>query len=105
MVRLILNIQEDINKVKLNFSVVDTGCGISEDDFADIFTPFSQLKNKNPVGMEGSGLGLSISKKIIDAMNGLIYAESKIGEGSSFIFELTLPLGENLQSTLSLIKL
>lgn len=68
--------------------VKDTGIGIKEDSIKKLFQQFTQLERK--VG--GSGLGLSISKKIIDAHKGKIWAESKFGDGSTFYF--TLPIKE-----------
>ena len=71
-------------------SVRDQGPGISEEDQTKLFGEFQKLSAR-PTGDESStGLGLSIVKKIIDAHKGNIWVESKLGEGSTFIF--TLPL-------------
>src|SRR3989338_2432324 len=68
-------------------SIRDTGKGISEENMKKLFTPFFTTK---PIG-QGAGLGLSISYGIIEKHNGLIWAESKVGAGTTFNIEL--PLG------------
>ncbi|SFB06831.1 Signal transduction histidine kinase [Acetitomaculum ruminis DSM 5522] len=72
----------------LEITVKDTGMGIREEDKEKLFKSFSQLdkiKNKN---IEGTGLGLTISKQLVSLMNGEIIFESKYGEGSVFGFRL-----------------
>ncbi|GIW61087.1 MAG: hypothetical protein KatS3mg087_2153 [Patescibacteria group bacterium] len=74
------------------FSVQDSGPGIAPQDLAYIFEPFRRgayLKHTN----EGYGLGLSISKKLVEAHNGRMWVESVVGQGTSFFF--TLPLQNN----------
>ncbi len=67
-------------------SIVDTGCGISENNLQRIFDPFFTSKD---VG-KGTGLGLSVSHGLVEAHGGLIEVESKVGEGSTF--RVFLPL-------------
>ncbi|OHB37930.1 MAG: hypothetical protein A3C38_03655 [Planctomycetes bacterium RIFCSPHIGHO2_02_FULL_50_42] len=67
-------------------SIRDTGNGISEENMKKLFTPFFTTK---PIG-QGAGLGLSISYGIIEKHNGLIWAESKVGAGTTFNIELPL---------------
>jgi two-component system, NtrC family, sensor kinase len=67
-------------------SIVDTGCGIPEENLRRIFDPFFTSKN---VG-KGTGLGLSVSHGIVEAHGGRIEVESKVGEGSTF--RVFLPL-------------
>ena len=72
-------------------SVIDSGTGIKEDDQKKIFEPFSQLDNSSLARVEsGTGLGLPITRQIVDRHGGRIWVESECGKGSSFIF--TLPL-------------
>jgi len=70
---------------KIAISVKDTGIGIAEDNFDLIFETFRQVSEGYGRKFEGSGLGLSISKKIALLLNGEIRLKSKIGEGSEFI--------------------
>jgi signal transduction histidine kinase len=72
---------------EVRFSVRDTGCGIPGDQLASVFEPYVQV-NKND--RRGVGLGLYISKSIVQGHGGNIWAESKTGEGSTFWF--TLPV-------------
>ncbi|OQW49188.1 MAG: hypothetical protein A4S09_03735 [Proteobacteria bacterium SG_bin7] len=77
--------------VKIKFIVKDTGIGIPQDRIGTIFEAFSQVDISDTRKYGGSGLGLTISKEIIQAMNSDIQVLSKEGEGSQFSFELVLP--------------
>ncbi|MEZ0482759.1 ATP-binding protein [Planococcus sp. SSTMD024] len=77
---------EDYAKVSIN----DTGAGISEEDLEFVFERFYKADKARTLGKGGTGLGLAIASNIIKAHSGEIRAESKFGEGTSFIF--TLPL-------------
>lgn len=77
-------------KVKLKFSVSDTGIGIKEEDIAKLFKPFSQVDSSNTRKFGGTGLGLVISEKLIKAMGGDIHVESQYGFGTTFHFTLLL---------------
>lgn len=70
----------------MEISVSDTGPGIREEDMPRLFRPFEQLDQTITKKYEGTGLGLALSKKIIELHGGRIWVESKIGEGSRFIF-------------------
>jgi PAS domain S-box-containing protein len=76
---------------RLRVAVHDTGIGIREADLARLFQPFQRL-NASHADVEGTGIGLAISKRLIEAMGGCIGAESRPGEGS--VFWLELPLGQ-----------
>lgn len=65
--------------------VRDNGCGISEEQIGRIFNPFFTTKAK------GTGLGMAISKKIVEAHEGVIDVESEVGRGTDFIVRLPLP--------------
>ncbi|HSG60014.1 MAG TPA: ATP-binding protein, partial [Pseudomonadales bacterium] len=71
----------------IRISVSDTGIGIKPDDLSQVFSEFYQVKGKK--SRRGTGLGLTISKKLIDLMGGDLTACSTFGEGSEFI--ITLP--------------
>ena len=67
-------------------NIKDTGCGIDEKFHEAIFNRFSQASEED--SKIGSGLGLTITKQIIDLHKGEIYVESKLGEGSNFVIIL-----------------
>ena len=79
--------------------VADTGIGMSQDQAARIFEPFSQADSATTRRFGGTGLGLSIAKGLVDAMGGEIAASSRVGQGSRFIVSVPLaPAGENALS-------
>lgn len=86
---------EDEENVLLTFSIRDTGLGMDEEDLVKLFQEFEQLENYLTKQHQGTGLGLIISKNIIEAMGGTIWVESQKDVGSIFYFtipaEKTLP--------------
>ena len=72
----------------LQISVIDTGEGMTEEGVSKLFIDFNRLDENAHRNRKGTGLGLSICKKIIEKMGGSVRVESKIGEGSKFIFNL-----------------
>ena len=78
---------------KIRFQVEDTGNGIPADELTKIFAPFRQVKS-NAENKEGTGLGLTISQDIIQLMGSKIELTSKISQGTTFWFDLELPLAE-----------
>ena len=75
-------------------SITDTGIGIPEEDARNIFERFYKVDRSRST--KGMGLGLSIAKNVVEEHGGKIWAESKIGEGSTFYF--SLPILQSLQS-------
>uniref|UniRef100_I2PYY2 Sensory/regulatory protein RpfC n=1 Tax=Desulfovibrio sp. U5L TaxID=596152 RepID=I2PYY2_9BACT len=71
---------------RLLFQVADDGIGIPKDSLDDIFQAFSQGGLSSHTRFGGTGLGLSISKSLVEMMGGRIWAESRIGQGSTFSF-------------------
>ena len=71
-------------------SISDTGIGIQQEDLQRIFEPFVQADNSATRRHEGSGLGLALSKMIVEQHGGVIWAESTAGNGSCFRFVLPL---------------
>ena len=82
--KISLNLEEQKDKIIL--SVLDTGCGIGENDIEHIFERFYKADKSH--ASEGSGLGLSIAKEILDVMGEKIWVESKLNEGSKFYFTI-----------------
>lgn len=83
---------EDVQpeRVRLQFSVVDTGIGISQEKLSNIFNSFEQADNSYAREYGGTGLGLAISKQLVDLLGGELTVESHLGSGSTFSF--TLPI-------------
>ena len=77
------------------FSVRDTGIGMSEEFVAHIFEPFERERNSTTSGIQGTGLGMAITKNIVDMMHGSISVESEQGVGTEFTasFTFRLPTG------------
>jgi PAS domain S-box-containing protein len=76
----------DENFALLHFTVSDTGVGIAKEKLAAIFDSFSQVDSSTTREFGGTGLGLTISKRLVEMMGGRIWVESKLGEGSCFHF-------------------
>ncbi|MCB1140633.1 MAG: AAA family ATPase [Leptospiraceae bacterium] len=74
------------NQIQLIFSVKDTGIGITESQLAKIFNPFTQADTSITRKYGGTGLGLTISKKLAELMGGDLTVQSKVGQGSVFTF-------------------
>jgi CheY-like chemotaxis protein len=75
---------------RLRFSVRDTGIGIPREKQVELFEAFTQLDASVARTRGGTGLGLTISKRIVDLMNGRLRVESQPGEGSTFSFDVEL---------------
>ncbi len=80
------------NKAKLSIQVSDTGIGIAKKDINKLFTPFTQADSSTSRDFGGTGLGLTIAKKLSKLMKGDIVIESTLGEGSTFTFTCELNL-------------
>jgi PAS domain S-box-containing protein len=80
--------------VWLRFSVSDTGIGIPPQKLHAIFTPFEQVDTSATRQYTGTGLGLTISARIVEAMGGRIWAESRVGKGSTFYVTARFPIGQ-----------
>jgi two-component system, sensor histidine kinase and response regulator len=81
-----ISIVQESNIVKI--VVEDSGIGMTEDDIQNLFKDFMRIKNEKTKNITGSGLGLSITKKIVDLYHGDIQTESKPGKGTRFTIHL-----------------
>ncbi len=87
----------DDGVAKLRISIEDTGVGIAEEKCKHIFQKFSQVDESATRKHEGTGLGLAISSSLVRLMGGTIDVKSEIGTGSTFSFEIELPVhGEEM---------
>jgi two-component system, sensor histidine kinase and response regulator len=85
----VIPVEETEDKTKIRFSVVDTGIGISKEGLARLFQPFSQEDGTTTRTYGGTGLGLTISKRLVEMMGGTIGVESVQGKGSTFWWDAT----------------
>ena len=78
----------DDGAVMLSIEVADTGIGIKEEDFAKLFGEYTQFDQEQNKHVQGTGLGLTITKRLVKAMGGTISVQSEYGEGSAFRVEI-----------------
>ncbi|SHI39433.1 ATP-binding response regulator [Pseudobutyrivibrio xylanivorans] len=85
--RITLSVQGKISEGKLLLivTVTDTGIGVAEENIPYLFDTFTRVGEFNKKRIEGTGLGLTITKQLVDLMGGTISVESELGKGSSFI--------------------
>ncbi|MBC7887005.1 MAG: response regulator [Ferruginibacter sp.] len=83
-------LEENEGSVTLEFSITDTGIGIAEDKIESVFERFTQVSGASTRKYGGTGLGLTITKQLIELQGGTIHVKSKQGEGSVFTFYLTI---------------
>ena len=81
--------ERDGDIAKIRFSVKDTGMGVKEEDLEKLFTAYERLDEEKNSGIQGTGLGLDISRRFAELMNGSLVCESVYGEGSEFILSVT----------------
>ena len=81
-----------------SFDVADNGIGISAEALPHIFEPFERVKNTTSSGVYGTGLGLTIAKRYIEAMDGRITVASEEGKGSKFTITLNLQVSDKNES-------
>lgn len=87
------------DRIALEIRVVDTGIGFSQTDVDKLFEPFTQLHTSADRQFGGSGIGLAICRRIIEAMGGSLSAEGAPGVGASFTVLLSLPLAAEVSQT------
>ncbi len=81
---------ELLGKDRLAVSVIDTGIGLKQEDIDKLFTPFQQAGDSLIKKQQGTGLGLYLSRKLVNLLGGDITLKSKFGKGSEFAFDLPL---------------
>lgn len=81
-----------VDEQEVRVEVADQGPGIEANELSAVFESFYRSKSARISRVNGSGLGLSIARGFVEAQGGRIWAESKVGEGSKFIFTLPLVL-------------
>lgn len=86
----------------MTITVEDTGIGIEEDKLSIIFDKFRQIDKSFSRRNEGSGIGLSIVKSLVEVLNGSISVESKLGVGTKFIIKL--PVNKVVEDKLTIAK-
>jgi PAS domain S-box-containing protein len=93
-------VKKTLQRISLSFSVQDTGIGITQQAQQNIFTPFEQADTSITRNYGGTGLGLTISRKLVELMDGEIWLESEIGEGSIFSFTIDFDIAEKSENSL-----
>ncbi len=81
----------------VDISVRDTGIGVKKEDMGLLFQQFSRILNADRANVEGTGLGLYLSRKIVSLLGGEVWAESESGVGS--VFAVWLPLRFEVEET------
>ncbi len=76
------------SKFGVSVSVTDSGVGIAPEDLPNIFTKFYQAKNADKASTRGTGVGLALVKALVEAHGGRVFAESTVGQGTTFTVEL-----------------
>ena len=94
--------EKSLDHVVLTFFVKDSGVGIAPEHLNKLFLPFSQVDASSTRKHEGTGLGLTICKQLVEKMGGRIWAESELGEGSTFTFTARFGL-QPLQQEMKLV--
>ena len=85
---------EKVGECTIEFTVRDTGIGMSQEFVDKIFEQFSRARTTSQSGIQGTGLGMAIVKSMIDIMGGTIKVNSKLGEGTEMVFKLPHRIGK-----------
>jgi len=85
---------ESEEKARLHFSVKDTGIGIKEEELQKLCEPFERIEEKRNRNIEGTGLGMSITKQLLELLNSELQVKSEYGAGSEFSFDLVQEIAD-----------
>jgi PAS domain S-box-containing protein len=97
-IKIELTIENETEKdVNIRFDVTDTGIGISKENITKVFEHFTQAESEITRKYGGTGLGLTIVKKLVESQNGAINVESELGKGTRFYFTVGFEKGTNSQ--------
>ena len=80
--------KEDEENILLSFKIEDTGIGMKEEDMDRLFSPFTRIEERRNRSIEGSGLGMSIVRQLLELMDSRLDVESVYGQGSKFSFDI-----------------
>jgi signal transduction histidine kinase/ActR/RegA family two-component response regulator len=83
-----IKINNENDNCKLIIEVSDTGMGMSEDNLANLFNSYQRFDSEKNAAIEGTGIGMTITKSLVDLMNGEINVKSKLGQGTTFTITL-----------------
>ena len=92
---------EEPDCASFRITVEDNGCGMEPEFLARIFEPFTRSESSMTSKIQGTGLGMAITKNIVDLMGGTITVQSEPGKGSRFEVALTLPIDRSAEPRLS----
>jgi PAS domain S-box-containing protein len=98
---IVLTVEHDRESTelgRLHFSISDTGIGIPAERLSQVFDSFTQVDSSTTRQYGGSGLGLAIVKRLVELMNGRLWAESQVGKGSTFHFTAGLAIDDAARS-------
>ena len=99
---IVSQIKESETDTSLEFTIIDTGVGISSDKFDSIFESFNQASNETTRKFGGTGLGLTIRRRLIELQRGSIKVESEIDKGSKFSF--LIEYKKSKKSSIKIVK-
>ena len=91
---------ESPDYAKLRISVTDSGCGMTQEFAGHIFEPFTRAENSTTNRVQGTGLGMAITKNIVDLAGGTISVQSELDKGSCFIVELPIQINHDMNTEL-----
>ncbi|MBR6228310.1 MAG: response regulator [Eubacterium sp.] len=87
-VELIVDYTDLEDSIKLSFTVIDTGIGMKQESIEKLFSPYQRIEEERNRSIEGTGLGMSITKHLLDLMGGELKVNSVYGKGSRFSFSV-----------------
>ncbi len=91
----VVGLEAEPGQHQLHVTVEDTGIGIAPEHLDHVFGEFNQVESESNRKFEGTGLGLTITRRLIERMEGAVWVDSELGKGSCFGFRVTLPVAED----------